>query len=279
MKSGSSEEREFNGKEFQLRWLKARISALNKVSKIEATLETSISPSSSSLEAELVDQYFSESPAGTPKEMAKQNDLLLREVFDRSRLLGLSLSKYLRLTFEIQDFEDLLRQSAIPCVQGAWEARKTARILSRDGCAFGVKSGSHACDYWREALDGLVMGLGEKERLARHACVRHGDKACVDVFYLDGGERQETSLAWGPLPEHMAGKLEKICEDFEIKMKAPIAIKGLSEGVLYFEFKSSTDVLCGGGQLLTSTFQRKIHNSYPGLRVQEVTPRAVLGVE
>jgi hypothetical protein len=191
----------------------------------------------------------------------------------------MSLSKLLGVSYEVQDFQNLLENSGIPCVQGNWESRPTARILSRKGCDFCKTSGANACDYWREALDGLVMGLGDKERLARHASVRHGDSACVDVFYFDGEGGKKASLAWGPLPEHMAQNLLGICDDFECKMKASIQIKGMSEGVLYFEFKSSTDVLCSGGQLLTSTFQRKIQKNYPGLVVQEVTPRAVLGVE
>ena len=196
----------------------------------------------------------------------------------------MSLSKFLGLSFEIQDFQNLLEKSGIPCVQGRWESRKNAKILSRKGCDFCPKSGVNACDYWREALDGLVIGLGDKERLARHASIRHGDTACVDVFYFDGfyfdpEGRKETSLAWGPLPEHMAKNLMEICEDFERVMKVSILLKGLNEGVLYFEFKSSTDALCSGGQLLTSTFQRKIQKQYPGLVIQEVTPRAVLGVE
>ncbi|HEY8270610.1 MAG TPA: hypothetical protein VIG33_06945 [Pseudobdellovibrionaceae bacterium] len=263
----------FNAEEFNQRWLKARTSALRKVCEpSKDTIEFS--------EADLIDQYFSQVAAATPEERIKKKDQLLRHVFDHSRLLAMSLSKFLGVTFEIQDFQDLLEKSEIPCVQGQWDSRRTAKVLNRHGCDFCPKSGANACDYWREALDGLVMGLGDKERLARHASVRHGDAACVDVFYFDAEEeRRETSLAWGPIPESMTAKLLEICDDFESKMKTSILLKGLREGVLYFEFKSSTDTLCSGGQLLASTFQRKIQKHYPALRIQEVTPRAVLGVE
>lgn len=272
----------FDVDEFNRRWLKARISALHKSRKNSHPPMESDALDESLSESDLLDQFFSRTTDETSDENTKKKDGLLRNVFDHSRFLAMSLSRFLGLSFEIQDFQDVLEKSGIPCVQGRWESRRTARVLTRKGCDFCTKSGANACDYWREALDGLVMGLGDKERMARHASVRHGDSSCIDIFYFDAAEPtgpKENSLAWGALPEHMQSKLMEICDDFEHKMKASILLKGMNEGILYFEFKSSTDVLCSGGQLLTSTFQRKIQNSYPGLRVQEVTPRAVLGVE
>lgn len=266
----------YNTDDFHIRWLKARISAIHN-SENSANENNGVSVNSTESESTLIEQYFAQSSELNPDEMSKKKDLLLKNIFDYSRQLAISFSKFTKLSFELQDFQDLLSRSEIPCVQGEWEARAKARILTRKGCSFCVKAGANACDYWREALDGLVMGLGEHERLARHASVRHGDDACVDVFYFDAEGRKETSLAWGPLPEHMAPQLKLICDDFENKMKTSVLLKGLSEGVLYFEFKSSTDMLCSGGQLLTSTFLRKVQKRYPGLKVQEVTPRAVIG--
>lgn len=264
--------------EFHQRWLKARVAALHKANA------GSLSESSASVidnfdEAELVDKYFSDNQIATSEEKTKKKDTLLRNIFDNSRLLARSLSKHLGLTFEVHDFKTLLETSKIPCVQGDWESRLTAQVLTRTDCGFCSKSGSNACDYWREALDGLVMGLGDKERLARHASVRHGDSLCVDVFFIDNQGRKETPFAWGPIPEHMSEKIETICKEFEAQMKVSILIKGMSESILYFTYSSSTDMHCSGGQLLTFTFQRKIKQFYPGLSVQEVTPRAVLGVE
>ena len=269
----------FNVDDFHRRWTRARISSLCQASKNVTQSDLSDSQVDSLLEADLVDNYFLKNSEITSAERIKSRDTLLRKIFDNSRLLGRSLSKHLGMTFEIQDFQNLLERSAIPCVQGQWESRKSARVLKRSGCAFCTKSGADACDYWREALDGLVMGLGEKERLARHASIRHGDNACIDVFYFETEGPKETAMAWGPLPEHMTGSLMEICDEFKSKMKTSILLKGLSEGVLYFEFKSSTDNHCGGTHLLTSVFQSKLQKSYPGLQVQEVTPRAVLGVE
>lgn len=265
--------------DFHQRWHKARVSAIRKAMGSDSNFALS-EGAASELESALIDQYFSQNSGVnlSESERTQKKDMLLKNIFDHSRLLAISFSKCMGLSFELQDFQDFLTGSQIPCVQGQWVTREKARVLTRSGCGFCAQAGADACDYWREALDGLVMGLGEDERLARHASIRHGDSACIDVFYSDKDGNKETSLAWGPLPEHMAAELKLICDDFESKMKTSVLLKGLSEGVLYFEFKSATDTFCNGGQLLTSTLLRKVQKKYPGLTVQEVTPRAVIGV-
>ena len=58
-----------------------------------------------------------------------------------------------------------------------------------------------------------------------------------------------------------------------------IVVKGMKEGVLYYELKDPTDFECGKGSNLIKSFQDNIQKVYPGLQVMEITPRAVLGVE
>lgn len=273
-----SEEKEvpkYNMDDFHLRWQKARFAAIRKATNDNPIFNFS----ENSIEGEslLLEKYFSQSVGEGCIDLNSKKDFLLKDVFDHSRALAISFSKYIGLSFELQDFQSLLMASQIPCFQGEWDSRTNAKVLSRKGCVFCVKAGANVCDYWREALDGLVMGLGERERLARHASVRHGDATCIDVFYFDGDEKKEISLHWGPLPQEMATELKIICDDFEKKMKTSVIVKGLSEGILYFEFKSATDALCSGGEILTSAFLRKIQKRYPSLSVQDVTPRAVIG--
>lgn len=265
----------YNVDDFHQRWRRARVSALRKVMQTDIA----VGDDEGELEAKLLELYFARTVDAAETERVKSKDILLRTVFDYSRILAMSLSKNLKLTFEVEDFQALLVRSSIPCVQGGWTSRMNARVLSRGGCTFCPGAGADACDYWREALDGLVMGLGEKERLARHASVRHGDDACVDVFYCEIDGEKQNGVAWGPLPEHMAASLTELCSDFQRITKTAIHLKGLSEGVLYFEFKNSTDHLCGGTGLLTATFLRQVQEKFPGILLQEVTPRAVLGVE
>ena len=265
--------RHFDFDDLRVRWQRARASAVRK------TMENAFPEDSVATEDVLLEQFFSQLQGLSAQETEKKKSELLRLVFDHSRLLGASLSRSLRLTFELQDFRNTLEQSNISCVLGKWDSRDSAKTLTRRGCDFCPRAGVDACNYWRESIDGLVMGLGESERYVRHASIRNGDSACIDVFYLDSDRHSKASLAWGPLPEHMSSALEEICTDFENTMKTPVLLMGINEGVLYFKFKRATDKLCGGGQILGTAFERKVQNKYPGLRTQEITPRAVLGVE
>lgn len=275
---------QFDGFDFNQRWLKARISAFPEIDPVDGTesatawTETTLSETFA-IESNLVNLFFThiESESMNPDEKEKAKDTLLRSIFDKSRKLALSLSKRLGLTFEVEDFQNLLTQSNIPCVQGDWTASANARTLNRKGCDYCIESGSHACDYWREALDGLVMGLGEKERLARHATVRHGDSICTDVFFTETTRSDSEALAWGPLPEHMALELFEIAAYFQRTSGISIVLKGFREGVLFFEFTSSTDLLCGNSNLLGIQFHNLVKEKFPGLSLKDVTPQAVLG--
>ncbi len=259
--------------EFNQRWLKARLGAFRKIEPEKFPV------TASELESEFVDRFFSQFESTDKAVAEKSKEDLLRAVFENSRKLALSLSKNLGITFEVQDFQALLEKSDIPCVQGEWTARPHVRVLNRRGCDFCVTSGSNACDYWREALDGLVMGLGEKERITRHASVRHGDEICIDVFYSDSKENNQSALAWGSVPDHMALELFEMAEFLKYETGVTIDLKGFKEGVLYFEFKSTTDTLCGSGKNPMQKFQAIIAEKFPGLGLKDVTPQAVLGTE
>ncbi len=269
----------FDVDEFNQRWLKARISALSELDANVQDLDPNNPEPTSSQESDLIDRLLSPDASREPVEVEETKDILLRRVFDNSRKLAMSLSKHLGMTFEVKDFQGLLTASGIPCAQGQWSSRANARIINRKGCDFCVTSGSIACDYWREALDGLVMGLGEKERFVRHASIRHGDEECVDVFYLETNNSIDESFAWGPVPEHMALDIMEISAYFKYKNDVDIYIKGFREGILYFQFESSTDSLCGNTNTIMSKFYGQVREKFPGLQLMDVTPQAVLGTE
>jgi hypothetical protein len=265
----------FNVPDFNRRWSDARLAAL-RVDGPDTTSSGSENPSPPG-ESDLLARFLARGASAVSGDAEAGKDMLLRRVFDNSRKLALSLSKRLGVTFEPSDFQNLLSGSPVPCFQGSWSSRNNARILGRGGCGFCTEAGAFACDYWREALDGLVMGLGESERLARHASVRHGDGECIDVFFTDAREGRSESLAWGPLPEHMALDLLETAAYFQHQKGIPIELKGFREGVLYFAFGASTDPLCGTAGLLARHFHDLIRDKFPGLLLKDVTPQAVLG--
>lgn len=260
--------------DFYSRWSKARISAIRKV--IDSDLDM---PLLAETESNLLLSLSEILKDCTPDQADKMKSMILRTIFDYSRLLGMGLSKQYNIVFELQDFRSVLSNSNIPCTAGSWEARETAEVLTRPGCNFCQPLGSFACDYWREAIDGLVMGLGETERFVRHSSVRHGDNDCVDIFFIESNKRANGSLAWGKIPDHMTSTISSICREFEAEHKVAVDVKGMKEGEMFYIIKDPTDRNCSKSGNLIKKFENKVWDFYPGLVLIDVTPRAVLGVE
>lgn len=260
--------------EFSSRWERARLAALRSALNPEVA-----SSNGSALAGEFT---------LLQKVRPEQREALTRFVFDNSRKLGQSVSRYLGVSFELSDLSGLLRAIQVPCVGGQWRAHNAAFVLERPGCNWGKELGSLACDYWREALDGLVMGVGENERLARHRSYGHGDVNCEDVLFVEeapaprviGDTEENTTPAthrFGAVPPEVAVALGDACARFEA-MKVKLLLKGVSEGVLYYELKADEGVLCGaGGKLLHDSLAREMSQRLPHLTARDVAPLAVYG--
>ncbi|GEM_PF-678794 len=260
----------FDLKEFQDKWKKARLSALKEVLG-----EKSAGISDEELLLKQVD--------------TETKEKALRKVFDNSRRLGLSVAKFLGLSWEASDLADLLPQVHVPCFSRPWRKHNSAYVLERAGCDSYSKTGSLGCDYWREALDGLVMGVGENERLSRHRSVGHGDSECLDVLFAeefqpprivsapDPAEKKTIGQKFGPIPEAMFESLKPIARQFE-SMKIKLVLEGLSEGILYYRLDAHEGVLCGaGGKLMHDSFSREMAKLYPNTAIRDVAPLAVYG--
>ena len=265
--------------EFNRRWIKARVAAIRNSDPRRSLSAPRLAVEEEESEEDALEEVILGMRSGDATIRATNENALLRRVFDNSRKLALSFSRSRGLTFEVEDFQVLLEASEIPCLQGEWSARAKACIVVRKGCGFCLSAGSLACDYWREALDGLITGLGDKERLARHASVRHGDNVCIDVIFSDVSDTDRESLAWGPVPDHMAVDLFEMTEYFRHGSGITVEIKGFREGTLYFEFRSSTDTLCGIGKNPMLRFSTLIVERFPGLTLKDITPKAVLGTK
>lgn len=238
------------------RWKKAREQALRSV-------QTGATPEA---EEQLIENV----------EPARQEDLL-RKVFLNSRSLAQSFSKHYQVSFEVDDFQKLLAQAQLPCFYGEWSSRPQAQVLNRPGCAYAKKAKSFTCDYWREALDGLVMGLGEEERVARHGCARHDGGGCVDVIFIETAEPRNSNYQLGPIPQALAGELMELAASFQQNLKTRVEFVGYSAGTLYFHFPEGT--ACGSGGVYKSALESKIRIKHPDIHLQDISPRAVLGSE
>lgn len=192
----------------------------------------------------------------------------LRCLYDNSLRLGESYVRFHGRRIALSGLPDLLASLGAPCLTGAWRpvAGSPAHALERDGCP-----DAGACDAWREATDGLVVGLSGA-RHARHRSRGHGDPSCVDVVF--GEER--SALRFGPVPEALAEALERARRSVaRFDSTADVVFLGLSEGVLFYEIRhsggraSNIDV----GELV----RREVRRRAPEVCLREAGSRAVLG--
>jgi hypothetical protein len=272
------EHERFSLNDLSSRWKKARISAIKKSQTFDQ------------------DQFNIQNESELLLKVTSENkDLVLRAVYDHSRLLGLSLVKHLGLTLEITDIAQLLPQMDSPCFSAVWRPHHEAQVLERKACRDLAVLGNFACDYWREAVDGLVVGVGENERFTRHRSVGHGDEDCCDVLFEEkftpprvvtaeentSSSKLSKSLKYGPLPEVLMTALVPVQERFR-KLKINLVLEGLSEGILYYRLDADEGVLCGaGGKMLHESFLKELENikSQNNLKLiaRDCAPLAVYG--
>jgi len=263
----------FNLDDFLSRWKRARSFGLRSLLA----------------ETDLLAQLDEEELFALVREIDPQ--LVLRAVFDQSRKFGLSASRYLGLTFEISDLADILAQSTLPCIGGRWKKHNAAYVRERSGCATFKTFGSLSCDYWREALDGLIMGVGENERFTRHRSVGHGDSECLDILFTEEfivprvvsqeesvhSTQPPRSQKYGKISNQMTAAFTPVVAKFK-KNNINLVLAGLSEGILYYRMDSEKGVLCGAaGKLMHDNFLRDTQKIYPSLKCIDVAPLAVYG--
>jgi hypothetical protein len=232
------------------RWTRARTSALSPARRGEP-------------EAALLPEAL-----GTDREGAE------RRVFDHSLRLGEGFRRFHAATIPLDDLPEVLAQIAArdaPCLAGTWKSvpGEAAVCLERSGCVARAL-GPGACDYWREAVSGLVLGLTGL-RHARHASVTRGDAHCVDVIYAD----PESVFRFGPIPEEMRAGLAAVARTVAIFDSAvTVRFRGLSEGVLYYELEQAG---CGPSPLRARPLlEQGVQRRFPALALKEISPRPVL---
>lgn len=195
----------------------------------------------------------------------------LRRVFEHSKKLGDGFRSYHGLDLPIADLALLLPRLSTPCAGSTWS--KTEHPLhyrsERPGCATG-RSVPRACDFYREALDGLVLGLSGLAYHTRHESIGSGSERCIDVLYV----HPQSPVRFGPIPEDVASGLEEVRKITRVfDSTARLDFLGVSERVLYYSLVSAPD---STNIKLTTVIERSVQRRYPGLIARDVSPRAVL---
>lgn len=190
-------------------------------------------------------------------------------VFDYSRLLGQGFRRFHRWDGDPAALGQLLSALGLPCLGGAqFSALSFGDLeLRRAGCA---GSGTRrACDHFREATDGLVLGLSDGAvRHRRHRSRGHGQEACVDVLLA----APTSPRRFGPLPRELAAPVEALARRLE-RLCPGLGLEavGLSESTLCLRWSSPSEGLAAEAMV-----QRALARDLPGQAWINVSPRPVL---
>lgn len=206
---------------------------------------------------------------------------LLKDIFQNSRSLGRSYQKAFGLSWERSDFAKHLSDLNAACAAGVISESANAISWERRGCPGGKAHGFRYCQYWREAFDGVVLGLSDTERYVRHKSLGCGDSYCVDLIYADetapNQVRWRDKNMWGTIPPKYAGDLSAI-EEKLIRFGAKVDLLGIKERVLFYKFEPGEKQMCGGGgAILKNLFEKMVKDKFPGLSLRDATPLPIHG--
>lgn len=195
---------------------------------------------------------------------------LHRRLFENGVTLGTGFRRLRGAAVGHDELRELLPQLGVPCLRArTWTRLDGEPGWRAEGAPCGQAAGVGACDAWREAIDGLVLGLTGTLRHTRTASHGHGQAACVDVIY----ELAESPARYGDLPEALVPPLEAVQRFVRQVRGADVRFLGVSEGVLLYQLETSG---CGDGQHARAVVERLLEQKLPGLPVRELSPRQVL---
>lgn len=242
--------------DFQRRWQAARIAALKQGAEVAA------------------DQPAATEEALLQQILPAQREAVLKAVYANTRKLGHSALRYFALLWDTDDVREVLAQADVPCLQGQWRHDGPQVVVERHGCSMPQQCGTLGCDYWQEAMDGLLMGLGDAVRHTRHRSAGHGDACCRDVFHSHSAAGTQERAAYGPVPEHLGAFLRNLTPQC-VPAHVQVTFVGYAAGVVYYQ-ATAPGMGCGS-QLWPTILQRAVAKTYPTLRLQDLAPSAVLG--
>lgn len=245
----------FEVREFAARWRSARLAACRAV--------TGDANEDSRALAEVRDE---------------SREPLLRAVFDNGRAFGRSAARHFRAEWDLDDVAAMLPRLEAPCFAHPCTPRGEAHVVLRDGCSAQREGVGFVCDYWREALDGLVMGIAHDTFVARHSSRGNGGENCIDVLYVDGGHRKHdapVAVKFVPLDERVLAKLRAELRR-TLSAKLSLAVDGVAEGVVHYRLTGTAeDLSSGAAARLRQAIGARLGELPTPLRALDVSPRPV----
>lgn len=207
--------------------------------------------------------------------MSASGEAILRLVYDNGLRLGLGFARFHGGPVNSDALGGLLGGLTSPCLVGDWMHTPAgdALRLQRKPCGAADRG---TCDFWREAISGLVHGLTDELLHVRHASFPGEAEAggpCVDVVHGD----PEGPWRFAELDAPLAAALE--AARVTMHMLAPgarIEFKGQLEGVVQYMRLGEGCGPDAEAALDAKTFAAILERFAPGIRFRDISPRAVL---
>lgn len=202
----------------------------------------------------------------------EERESLFRKIFDLSRKTGLGILKEYE-SLNIKETIEIINSLKIPCIEDSFEVNEETKSAKSTRKTCICSANEVSCQYWRESLDGLIMGLGDNERYVRHQSILYGkNNTCIDVIY----DSSVSDMRWGEMPSEISMTLTPIIEKYQ-KKGVEIILKGLNEKTLYFQIKDKNSNIAGfRRKYILENFGETFNKKFPDLNIFEISPRAVI---
>lgn len=191
-----------------------------------------------------------------------------KKIFSNARVLGRGFVRTYGLVLEQDDLPGVLSALPTPCSQRSIERTESSVRLLSGGC-----SAASECARWREAFDGLVLGLSEDEvSFRRHRSVGAGDGGCADVLFATACEARE--LRYGAIPPELDIALAQMKTRLSVIPGIDVDVLGCSERIIFYTAKARSSEIATG-----DVVARAIARACPGYSAKDAAPAAVFKTE
>ncbi len=194
----------------------------------------------------------------------------LRRVFDHSLRLGRGFLNYHGLVWERGDIEVYLGLLGVPCLTRQVQAQDSFSSFSGICGVASTPPAPIVCDFYREACDGLILGLSNGEVFwRRHRAQSKGDAVCLDVAF--DADKGDDNLRLGEIPPDVYLQLQGVEARLRRLPGIQVKFKGLSEGVLAYEVIGAPAELA-----VERAVGAAVARCLPQVQLQNLAPRAII---
>ncbi|GIW23081.1 MAG: hypothetical protein KatS3mg068_2088 [Candidatus Sericytochromatia bacterium] len=201
----------------------------------------------------------------------EKEELFLKEIFDLGRVIGLEILKEKDKELSLKEILDEIYKLNISCFKGDLKIDNNFIKIERTNCPY-TSANYFICLYWREFIDGFIMGIGNKERYSRHASIKYGlNNFCTDIIYYNNDQKYR----WSNLPEDVLNFIKLQNKKYSVK-NIQIEGVGFNERTLFYKIKDNSSISSFRKGFIIESFAKEFKKRFPKFNSCEISPRSVI---